>query len=101
MEEQQQEQPEEVPQAKAKEEEDEEGPSIKEEGDQNSDGLTDHFQSPEEYSRGNEKNAAQDPAPVIDGPVGCIICDRTLQVKPVKYLQLLKDSCFTNDPKTF
>jgi hypothetical protein len=94
IQEQQQEQPQQTPQATVKDEE-------KEEEDHESDELEDDFHSPDEFSGEDSDIGVQNPVPTIDGPVGRILRDRTLQVKPVKYTHFSEYSCFTNDPKTF
>jgi transposase InsO family protein len=98
--EQQQEQTQPTPQAAAGEKENVEEPQIKKEEDGESDEL-DEFQSPDEYSSDGENDGVQDSVPTIDEPVGRILRDRTLQVKPVKYTHFSEYSLFTDDPKTF
>ncbi|KNZ49894.1 hypothetical protein VP01_4712g2, partial [Puccinia sorghi] len=75
----------EEPQVKIEEEEDEQAAERQDEGEAP---LAD-------TSDNEDEDIAEILVPELSSPVGCVLRDRTLQVKPVKY------SCHTEDPKTF
>jgi hypothetical protein len=84
-----------------KEPEEEREPSIKEEEEDNSDESSEKFQSMNSETEDDEIEVAEGLIPTVDAPVGRILRDRTLQVKPVKYSHFTSHSHLSDDPKTF